>query len=48
MVCHLKNKGGLGLKDVRVVNLRWRLIFALKDVLIEKYGPNTRCLVDGV
>ncbi|GAU33092.1 hypothetical protein TSUD_259430 [Trifolium subterraneum] len=48
MVCKAKNKGGLGVRDVRLVNLslltkwRWRLLLpgnALwKEVLVAKYG----------
>jgi len=47
-VCHPKNKGGLGVKDVRLFNLRhlvkwkWRLIHddqcLWKWVLVDKYG----------
>lgn len=51
MVCKPKEEGGLGVRDVRVVNWsllakwRWRLIqegnVLWKDVLVEKYGNSS-------
>ncbi|PNX71927.1 ribonuclease H [Trifolium pratense] len=56
MVCKEKSKGGLGVRDVRIVNLslltkwRWRLLLpgrALwKDVLVAKYGRHILTNVD--
>jgi len=48
-VCQQKSKGGLGVKDIRVMNMsllakwRWRLLDGentlWKEVVDEKYGP---------
>ena len=55
-VCHHKSNGGLGIKDIRVMNIsllakwRWRLLdgnFALwKDVLGARYGGCTSVLLE--
>jgi len=55
-VCHPKGRGGLGVRDIRVVNIsllakwRWRLLNGenalWKEVLIEKYGPNACDVVE--
>jgi len=55
-VCQPKEEGGLGVRDIRVVNLsllakwRWRMIQGENslwmDVLLEKYAPNIRGLWD--
>jgi len=57
-VCQNKRNGGLGVKDIRVMNVsllakwHWRLLgweVALrKDVLSEKYGASVRGLVSGL
>jgi len=56
-VCQQKKNGGIGIKDVRVMNVcllakwRWRLLdeenALWKDVLEEKYGPCKECLLEG-
>jgi len=56
-VCQTKENGGLGVRDVRVLNVsllakwKWRLLdgeMALwKEVLVEKYGPQVTAMVDG-
>ncbi|XP_024630578.1 uncharacterized protein [Medicago truncatula] len=56
-VCQQKKNGGMGIKDVRVMNVcllakwRWRLLdeenALWKDVLEEKYGPCKECLLEG-
>jgi hypothetical protein len=56
VVCKEKSKGGLGVRDVRLVNLsllfkwRWRLLqpgrTLWKDVLVAKYGNHITCEVD--
>jgi len=48
-VCQSRSNGGLGVRDIRLVNLsllakwRWRLLQneggLWKEVLVEKYGP---------
>jgi hypothetical protein len=55
-VCQTKENGGLGVRDVRVLNVsllakwKWRLLDEKpglwKDVLV-KYGPNVTTLVEG-
>jgi hypothetical protein len=55
-VCKEKNKGGLGVRDVRLVNLsllakwRWRILQPgkplWKEVLVEKYGRHILYEVD--
>ena len=57
-VCQSKRNGGLGVKDIRVMNVslltkwRWRLLdgeVALwKEVLLTKYGANVGGLLTGV
>lgn len=56
-VCQQKENGGIGIKDVRVMNVsllakwRWRLLDGenalWKDVLEEKYGPCKGCMLVG-
>lgn len=56
-MCQQKENGGIGIKDVRVMNVsllvkwRWRLLdgeIALwKDVLEVKYGPCKECVLEG-
>jgi hypothetical protein len=56
-VCQHKKNGGLGVKDVRVVNVsllakwRWRLLDGVntlwKEVVREKYGPSFTSLIEG-
>lgn len=56
-VCQQKVNGGLGVRDVRILNVsllakwKWRLLdgeVALwKDVLLEKYGPNATNMFEG-
>lgn len=55
-VCQHKRNGGLGVKDIRVMNVsllakwRWRLLDGertlWKEVLAEKYGPCVGRLLD--
>lgn len=57
-VCQHKKRGGLGVKDIRVMNVslllkwRWRLLNGertlWKDVIEEKYGPCVGSLVERV
>ena len=56
-ICQHKKNGGLGVKDIRVMNVcllakwRWRLldgeITLWKEVLEEKYGPCVGSLLEG-
>lgn len=56
-VCQPKDRGGLGVRDIRVVNVsllakwRWRLLIGedtlWNEVLMEKYGNNIGDLVEG-
>ncbi|GAU43110.1 hypothetical protein TSUD_373050 [Trifolium subterraneum] len=56
VVCRAKNKGGLGVRDVRIVNLsllakwRWRLLLPgrplWKEILVAKYGEHILHRVD--
>lgn len=56
-MCQPKNKGGLGIRDIKLVNLsllakwRWCIIHSgdalWKEVLREKYGDRIHDLLDG-
>jgi hypothetical protein len=56
-VCQRKDNGGLGVRDIRVVNIsllakwRWRLMVSSnvlwKEVLMAKYGDNISRMVEG-
>ena len=56
-VCQAKENSGLGLRDVRVLNVsllakwKWRLLDGetglWKPVLVKRYGPNVTTLVEG-
>jgi hypothetical protein len=55
-ICLPKKKGGLGVRDIRAVNIsllskwRWKLLdnsqAVWKEVLVSKYGPNVLGSVD--